>query len=104
MAEELSGTNVVVQEEVKRGIESISKSDLLQIFTGKRPIHIPFGVYKSVRKAFESIDKERKKGTMHFVSNGFVVKDKDGKDTIKYLPKGITYRNQIKTEENVENI
>lgn len=89
-----------VSEEVKEGVENLTREDLLEIWKGIRPLHIPYGIFKSIQKAYVSINKERKRGTMHFVSNGFIVKDGD-KEVVKYAHKGVTYKKpiEIKKEE-----
>ena len=92
MSSNQSGTNIVVQEEVKEEIAKITKEDLITIFSGVRPPHVNFVMYKSIQKYFATMNKKRKEGTMLFVSNGFAVKDKDDKEVIKYLPKGLTYK------------
>jgi hypothetical protein len=84
---------IEVSESVKQQMEKISKEDIMTIYTGKRPEHIDYGVYRSIKSFLDSMNKERMRGTLIHCSNAVLDKDGD-KEVWKYTSKGITYRNE----------
>lgn len=81
---------IQVSDTVKDQMEKVSKEDLMAIYTGKRPEHIDYGVYRSIKSFLDSMNKERMRGTLIHCSNAILDKDGD-KEVWKYTSKGITY-------------
>jgi len=66
-------------------VEELSKEQLDEIFSGKRPEDIDFELYKAVRKSFRGVLNKHLRGKFMFISNTpEIITSEDGKKEFNY--------------------